>query len=244
MKKIFLIFFVFFGFFMSSHIYADEPVIDVAAIAQAVEQLDQLKKQYDELTKQYDELHEQTGQLKKEYDSMTGIRDFTDVLRDESFKDNLPLDWNGTYDNIRERGYDGLTKEAQDIYKRNKIYDKCQSITAIDEKKICEAQSVKSAQDQAFALEALQKSKARMDNISNLLDQVKRTQDPKGIADLQARMAIEQSLIANDQAKLQMFKMAAEAEDKAQKQRQQEIDARTFSSNKFNNPPPITFGSE
>ncbi len=233
--KIFLVSLIFTSFFICSNIHAQVmPVFDAESLANAAEMFATLKEQYKEL-----QAHGE--QLKREYESITGTRVFADFLKTESFKDNLPTDWNGTYDRIRQSGYDGLTTTAKAIYDKNKIYDKCQSITVDDEKKVCQAQSIKAAQDQAFALEALQKSQARMDNIGKLLDQVKETQDPKGIADLQARIATEQSLIANDQAKLQLFKMASEAEDRAQEQRQEEIDARIWSSKKFNNPPPIKF---
>lgn len=214
---------VVFGMFIIHPIYAQTAVIDSAAILKIGEEIEQLEKQFDELTKQ-------TTSLQDSYSAISGYRGFGDKFKTESFQDNLPDSWESTYEHIRENGYEGLTPEAKAIYDKNKIYDKCQSIVATDQKKICEAQSVKAAQDQAFALEVLKRNQDRMDNIGKLLDSVKETKDPKGIAELQARIAAEQSLIANDQAKLQMFKMASEAEDKALDERQKEIDARMWAS--------------
>ena len=57
------------------------------------------------------------------HDSITGIRGFGDLLKNESFKDNLPDDWESTYNKIRDGGYNGLTAEAKSIYDKNKIFE-------------------------------------------------------------------------------------------------------------------------
>jgi type IV secretion system protein VirB5 len=57
------------------------------------------------------------------------------------------------------------------------------------------------------------------------MSRINATQDPKAIAELQGRIAIEQAKIQNEQTKLQMFQMVAQAEDRLQQQRQRELNA-------------------
>lgn len=236
MKRLLLMSSFFSIFFIHSAICAQQFVIDEAAIAKAVEQLEQLKQQYDELKKE-------TKQLQQTYSAITGTRGFGEVLKNESFKDNLPENWSAVYNNLRQQGYTGLTPQAKEIYDRNKIYDKCQSIASSEQKKVCAARSVKAAQDEAFTLDMLEKSKSKMANIENLLGQIRQTQDPKGIAELQARIATEQSLIANDQTKLQLFKMASEAEERVLNQQAREAAAKSAATHARLALTPIDFDS-
>jgi len=49
------------------------------------------------------------------------------------------------------------------------------------------------------------------------------TPDPKAIAELQGRIAAEQAMIQNEQTKLQLYAMVAQAEDRIQQQRAREM---------------------
>lgn len=221
MKKIFI--FIFFNFFIFVEIQADMPVIDFTAAINMGHQLDEMKTQYDEMVKQ-------TKQMRQEYDSLNGMRGFGKKFEDKTFRDNLPDQWGSAYEDVRSKGYKGLTPEAKEIHEKNLIFDKCQSITVDDEKQACEADSAKAALDQAFVLIMLGKSEERAANIKNLLKEIDKTKDPKSIAELQARIAVEQNAISTDQEKLAMFKMASEAISNMQKQQQEEINARTWAS--------------
>jgi type IV secretion system protein VirB5 len=82
---------------------------------------------------------------------------------------------------------------------------------------------VKGSQDKAFALDAYDAARDRLNQIDQLMARINSTQDPKDIAELQGRIAAEQAMIANEQTKLQMYAMVAEAEDRLQEQREHEI---------------------
>ncbi|MPN49131.1 Type IV secretion system protein virB5 [bioreactor metagenome] len=69
------------------------------------------------------------------------------------------------------------------------------------------------------------------------------TPDPKAIAELQGRIAAEQAMIQNEQTKLQLYAMVAQAEDKIQQQQQRELQARTWAARKGIQATPITFGT-
>lgn len=213
-------------------------VIDGAAIATTVShQAANIAK----FTAQVDLLTNQLTQLQNEYKSITGIRGFGDLLKNESFQDNLPDDWEFIYDQVRNKGYAGLNPAAKKIYDKTKIYDSCRYLKSSDEKQLCEAHAVKTAQDLAFVNDALEKSNTRLTTIRKLLDEVKNTQDPKGIAELQARITSEQNIIANDQAKWALFKMAQEAEDKIHYQRESEAIAKDAAKRGGIEVQPLTF---
>ncbi|WP_241149342.1 type IV secretion system protein, partial [Pseudomonas viridiflava] len=113
----------------------------------------------------------------------------------------------------------GLDGRAETIYADNKVFDACQSFAQDEQRTACQAQAVKLSQDKAFALDAYDQAKGRLRQLDQLMGQIDKTQDPKGIAELQGRIAAEQAMIQNEQTKLQMFQMVAQAEDKVQEQR-------------------------
>lgn len=61
------------------------------------------------------------------------------------------------------------------------------------------------------------------------------------IAELQARIAAEQSMIANEQTKLQLYAMVSEAEARVQAQRLKEIQAKTWAARGKSDLTPLTF---
>lgn len=236
-KILLAIIYTFIAFSITS-ISALMPVIDSAVLAQTLEQVAQLKAQYEELIKQ-------TEQMGKEYSLLTstfnGYHHFGDILKDKVLTDNLPEDWQSIYTNLRQQGINGLSPAAKQLYEQNKIYDRCKNITVLEEKRICETHAAKSTQDLAFTMELLEKSTQRMQNLQLLLDKVAETQNPKDAAELQARIAIEQSAISQDKTRLEIFKLAAAAEDNIQAEQQREANAKTWSRDKVSNPKPLTF---
>jgi len=54
------------------------------------------------------------------------------------------------------------------------------------------------------------------------MQQIDATQDPKGIAELQARIQSESTLVSNEMTRLQLFRMLADAEDRLIAEQQSE----------------------
>ncbi|RMN57896.1 Minor pilin of type IV secretion complex [Pseudomonas syringae pv. apii] len=82
-------------------------------------------------------------------------------------------------------------------------------------------------------MDAYDQAKGRLRQLDQLMGQIDKTQDPKGIAELQGRIAAEQAMIQNEQTKLQMFQMVAQAEDRVQEQRQHELNAQILDKRGF-----------
>lgn len=196
---------------------AQEAVIDVAAIGQ-------LAAQASTLGKQLTEAKNQVTQLKNTYDSLTGSRDLGTIMNNPALRNYLPQDWQKVYDSVKQGGYSGLSGTAQGIYNQNKVFDGCANLTD-DQRTACEASAVKPSQDKGFALDAYDAANSRIDQIEQLMGQINQTQDPKAIAELQARIAAEQANIQNEQTKMQLYAMVADAEDRVQKQRKRETNA-------------------
>ena len=201
---------------------AQIPVTDGASIAQ------QVANQIETIAKwkmQYDQMVEQIDGMEREYKALTGARGLGTVLNDPRYREYLPTEWQGVYDAVRNDGYAGLSGRAAEIYNENQVFDGCAHIQVDVQRLGCEARAVKGAQDKAFALDAYDAARDRLNQIDQLMDRINTTQDPKDIAELQGRIAAEQAMIANEQTKLQMYSMVAEAEDRIQEQRRIEANA-------------------
>ncbi len=234
MKRILTVFLIIYF----PNVFAQMPVTDGAAIARS------MQNQVATMAKwktQNDQMLSQIHQLEREYASITGSRDLGEIMNNPELRDYLPQDWQAIYDSVKQGGYEGLSGTGKTVYDDNKVYDGCAYITIPDQKIACEARAVKPSQDKGFALDAYSDAKNRMLQIDELMQTINETQDPKAIAELQSRIAIEQANIQNEQTKLQLYEMVSAAESRVQAQRQREIQARTWSARKGIYAEPLTF---
>ncbi|WP_055026632.1 MULTISPECIES: P-type DNA transfer protein VirB5 [Xanthomonas] len=222
---------------LSGTAFAGVPVTviaDVPAITNQIETMAKWKAQYDQMVSQI-------NQMKQQYASVTGSRGLGQIMNNPVLRDYLPSDWQKVYDSVRTGGYNGLSGSAAVIYDANKVFDACGRMAAGAQRTACEAAAVKPAQDKAFAGEAYAAAKSRLDQINSLMGQINQTQDPKAIAELQGRIASEQAMIANEQTKLQLFQMMAQADEKLQEQRQREINAQLNARRGYSALQPVQF---
>lgn len=216
--------------------HAQIPVTDGASIANSIQQ------QIETMAKwkmQYDQMVSQIDQMKQQYQSLTGSRGLGQIMNNPALRDYLPSDWQGVYDSVKTGGYSGLSGRAVSIYESNKVYDACAGFADSQQRTHCEARAVKGAQDKAFALDAYDKAKSRLNQIDQLMAKINDTPDPKAIAELQGRIAAEQAMIQNEQTKLQMYQMVAAAEDRLQQQRQLEINAKVLDKRDYKTRQPV-----
>jgi type IV secretion system protein VirB5 len=183
------------------------PVFDAASVAQAISQLAQLEQQV-----------QQEIQL---FNSLNGSRGFGALLSNPVVANSLPANWLSTYTAIQNSGSAGLTSSAQALRSANEIYN-CQDQTGVDQQ-LCQRQLNKPFQDKAFGEQAYQTELQELNQIQSLAQQIDATQDPKGIAELQARVQAETTIVGNEMTKLQLFRMLAEAEDKLIEEQKNEL---------------------
>ncbi|MEM5295626.1 P-type DNA transfer protein VirB5 [Burkholderia sp. JPY481] len=183
------------------------PVYDAQNVIQAIASVGQLKQEV-----------QQEIQI---YQSTVGTRGFGALLSDPVVANSLPSNWQSVYTAIQNGGYTGLTGSAQALRSASQIYN-CEDQTGIDQQ-VCQRALNKPYQDKAFGLQAYQTELQELDQIQGLAQRIDLTQDPKGIAELQARIQIESTAVGNEMTKLQLFRMLAETEDKLTTEQQSEL---------------------
>lgn len=204
------------GLLTATAAQAQIPVTDVASLSQQIQQVAAWAQQIQGMKDQID-------QQKYLYQSMNGSRGIGQLLNNPALQNTLPDNWKTVYSSIQNGGYSGLTGSAKAIRDANSIFG-CDGKTGLA-LTICNRDRNKAAQDKAFSLDAYDAAQRRLDNIQALTRQIDNATDTKTIQDLQVRMQAENAMIQNEQTKLMMFKMMADAESKLIDQQKREADA-------------------
>ncbi|MEA3099135.1 P-type DNA transfer protein VirB5 [Caballeronia mineralivorans] len=183
------------------------PVFDAQNVAQAIATVAKLEQQV-----------QQEIQL---YQSMNGTRGFGQLLGNPVLANSLPSNWMSVYTSVQNGGYSALTGSAQALRSASEIYN-CQDQSGVDAQ-VCQRALNKPFQDKAFGMQAYQTELQELNQIQSLMQQIDVTQDPKGVAELQARIQSESTTVGNEMTKLQLFNMLAESEDKLIAEQQSEL---------------------
>ena len=205
------------------HARAGIPVIDFAAIANLVQQVMYWQQQISAMQKQFDQLQASKEQLQQTYGAMTGSRGMDQLLSTSDAQRNyLPKN----YDELMSltsgssSGYSGLSSQVQSIMNANRILTSSQMDALSPEMR----QTVEQGR-QASALlggmtrSAYQNTSQRFSALQQLIDAIGRTNDPKAIQELQARIQAEQNMLTNEQTKLQSLYQVAHSEELIRRQR-------------------------
>lgn len=191
---------------------AQIPTIDAANLAR---QIQQVKNWEVQLRAMSDAYNQQVAQFK----SLTGNRGFGNLLNDPSMRQYLPAEWQQVYQNLNGQGLSGLTPGAQAIRQQFGIGQNCVAITNPNDRKLCETRAGQNAQDYDVFNVALQSATQRTKMINELQNQINQADDPKGIAELQARIQAESANLQNEMTKMQLSIKLAEIQNKLMQQR-------------------------
>ncbi|MEO8313378.1 MAG: type IV secretion system protein [Pseudomonadota bacterium] len=185
-------------------------VVDIAAIAQLVNQLRTLE---DQLT-----------QARDAFDSMTGERGM-ELLLAGTVRNYLPANWNELAGALGEAQglYGELSAEIQAVLTANAILtpEQLAELPPAQRREL-DAARQSAAMLQSLARQALGATSQRFEAIQTLIDAIPRAHDQKAILDLQARIGAEHDMLANDNTKLQVLFQTAQAEEWARHQRERE----------------------
>jgi type IV secretion system protein VirB5 len=196
------------------------PVIDVDNLLEQIQQVAAWGQQLDQM-------QNQLQQMQTTYKSISGTRGLGQLMNNPALMNALPPQWAQVYTAIQKGGYQGLTSSGEAVRNANMIYN-CQGKTGAD-LTLCQRDLNKTAQDKGFGLDAYQAAQARLTNIQGLMAAINSTTDAKSIAELGARIQSEQAMIQNEQTKLQLFKMLADAEKDLITQQKHETDMKRSS---------------
>lgn len=180
---------------------AQLPVFDASRAIDFIQEFAKLKEQLETAKSQLTKAEQM-------YASVTGGRGFGDILRNGNLEQYLPNDARGLYDG--SGGGAGITSSLADIQRREQ--EGLSGSVPEVEARIDARERELAATEKALALRAYEGARKRLEQIEALLDEIAQTQDPKGIAELQARLAGEQAAIQVELNKLQIVAELQRAE--------------------------------
>lgn len=185
---------------------AQIPVTDVASITNNMQ--NQVAN-YAKYVEQVQSLQQQIQQAQRQYDALTGSRGLGDVFNNPQLRQYLPADWTGLYDAVQSGNVAGISGRVDDLLastQSGSIGEMADDIAA----RRARLAAVNRATGEAGFNAAMQ----RTQQIQSLIGEINNTQDPKAIAELQARIAGEQAAVSNEMAKLQLVAMLQQAEER------------------------------
>lgn len=195
------------------------PVIDVAGLIQAVQQVTHMLEQLEQMK-------DQLQTARQQFDSMNGIRGMADLVNDPEARKYLPPSASAMYDlytGAAGGSYSGLSGSVAALKAANKVIDTAgmspAAIRSIEENRNS------SAIMQATAESAFNAADQRFTTYQQLITKLQSTPDPKAVMELQARISAEQVMMQNEQTKLQMMNQLLAARQQAQVQRAREVSA-------------------
>lgn len=197
--------------------HAQWAVIDVGAIAQLVQQVATMR---DQLSTARNQLQ----QAENSYRSMTGSRGMHQLLSNQP-RNYLPSDWAQLEAAMRQGvGQHGaFASQMTALMNSNAVLSATQLASLSPrEREHVEAARRSAAMLQATMREALSRTSGRFEAIQQLVTAISSASDQKAILDLQARIAVEENMLQNEQTKLQVLYQAAQAEEMARMQRSRE----------------------
>jgi type IV secretion system protein VirB5 len=194
-------------------------VIDVASVTQLIQQAQTL-------VRQLEQAQQQVAQAQALYRSLTGPRGMQ-LLLNGTVRNYLPTDWQQLTAAMQGSGtYGALSADIRVAVSGNAVLSASQlaALPASTQVQITTSRN-NVALLQALTHEALANSSNRFGAIQQLIQAIPTATDQKGILDLQARIGAEQSMLQNEQTKLQALYQAAlsQAQVLSQQAREQAI---------------------
>ena len=168
------------------------PVIDVSAIAQAIQQLQQMQAQLDQMQKTH-----------ASFNKLTSMGDIAAILNKPDVRRALPSDFGAAQSALLGQGADAF-KSSDGIY----VSPASDYYTAQVNRQRDGIAGQKSVGQQMY--DAASK---RIDGIETLRRQIGQTEDPKTVSDLQARIQTEIAAANTDTLRMQALAMVVRAEE-------------------------------
>jgi type IV secretion system protein VirB5 len=155
---------------------------------------------------------------------MTGTRGMQNLLSGTN-RNYLPSNWSQLTATASQGGgtYGSLSSGIQTQMTANAVLTPAQ-LALLSPAERAQVQSARqtAATLQTAANQAMTTTSARFASIQQLINTIGSAQDPKAIADLQARISGEQVMLQNEQTKLQLLFQAAQAQEWARQQQARE----------------------
>lgn len=197
--------------------YPQLAVIDSASVSQLVTQAGMLQEQ---LATAQGQLARADEQLR----ALQGARGMEQLLSG-TLRNYLPSQWSQLQQLIlaREPAYAALSRELVSLLDANMILPETYLVKFSPQARgHIQATRQHAAMLQVLSHEALAVSSSRFDSIQRLIDAIPEALDPKAIMDLQACIGAEQSMLQNEENKLQALYQSMHAQERVDHQQLQE----------------------
>lgn len=174
-------------------VQAGMPVIDVSNLAQAI-------AQYTQMVKQLTELQAQLKQAKQQYEALTGSRGMGQLAR--TAENYVPKNWQETLSMMEGGGQIGQLTDQIRASASKLDSEYFENVDAAIKEGL-DASMKNAAQGQALNATVYDASQDRQQRLIDLANEVDSAADLKAIADLQARIQIENAMLMNELIRLQ-----------------------------------------
>ncbi|UXR95011.1 P-type DNA transfer protein VirB5 [Agrobacterium tumefaciens] len=191
------------------------PVNDQAAIAKQIESIAQLKSQLDALNEQIGQARQLYGSLNK----LTDMADVAEVLNDPAIRKALPYDFAAIEGLLKGNGTGVFGDSASRFLEGNSTYR-----TDADDfyaQELSRLQN-KNAGQMSLGEQIYDAATKRIDGIDQLRGKISTAGDAKEIADLQARLQVEQAFLQTDVLRMEGLRMVQQAQNQVDEQRKAE----------------------
>lgn len=182
------------------------PVYDNMSVVQQIQQVMSWGQQLKAMADQYQKLEGQ-------YQALTGNRGYGNIFNNPLLRQYLPAEWQQVYGQLSQ-GVNALSGGAKAF--RNQIGDtrSCSLIADTKARTSCQQAIASPYQTYDVFQSALNIANQKPQQIQSLIAEIQSTDDPKSIAELQARIAGEQAAMQNELLKVQLSVQLAEAQNK------------------------------
>jgi len=189
------------------------PVIDVANLAQAIQQV------INDVTAINNQVRQIT-QLQAQLDSINGARRLGNVFNDPALRNYVPAGAHARFNAVDVSGYSGLASTAKALRDAAMVYN-CMDLGGADRTR-CQASLAMPYQHKGMLQDAMGAAAGRLAQIQSLMGQVDATTDQKSVQEIQARIGAENALLAHEMSQLQMAQGMADSEERIARARDRE----------------------
>lgn len=189
------------------------PVMDIANLVQAVQQV------LDGLT-QIENQVQQITQLEGQLNSINGMRNLGQVFNSPLLRNYVPPEAYSYLNGVNTSGYSALSSTAKSLRDATMVYN-CLDLSGSG-KTQCQASLAQPYQHKGLLQDAMASAAGRLTQINALMDQINGTSDQKAVLEIQARVSAENALLTHEVSQIQMLQAMADSEERIARSRDRE----------------------
>jgi type IV secretion system protein VirB5 len=189
------------------------PVIDAANLIQAIQQV------VNDITKINNQV-QQIVQLRSQLESINGYRYLGTVFDSPLLHNYVPAQAYRAIDSVRAGGYDALGGTARVLREQGMVYN-CEELAA-GPRANCQAALAQPYQYKGLLQDAMRTASGRLSQIGALMRQINATADQKAVQEIQARVGVENALLAHELSQVQMLQAMGDSDDRIARSKDRE----------------------